>query len=140
MPSSILYKGPNYTLDPGQPRAQALGIRDGRVIAVGSEGKVQAAMGSRAEPINLRDRAAIPALTDAHVHFIGYALTRRELLLEGITDYDKVLELVAATAATLPEGAWLLGGGWDHSLWDGRWPRAADLDPLTEGRPALLTR
>jgi predicted amidohydrolase YtcJ len=140
MASSILYNGTIYTLDPSLPRAQALGIRDGRVVAIGSEGKVQAAMGGRAELINLRGRAAIPALTDAHVHFVGYALGRRTLRLDGVADFDAVLERVAAAAQQLPEGAWLLGGGWDHTLWGGRWPRAADLDALAPDRPALLTR
>src|SRR6266540_351315 len=140
MSSSILYNGTIYTLDPSLPRAQALGIRDGRVVAIGSEGKVQAAMGGRAEPINLRGRAVIPALTDAHVHFVNYALARRNLRLDGVADFDAVLERVAAAAQQLPEGAWLLGGGWDHTLWGGRWPRAADLDALTPDRPALLVR
>src|SRR6266545_3350529 len=76
MATILLYNGPIYTLDPAAPRVQALGIRDGRVIAAGSEGKVQAAVGGRAAPINLRGRAVIPALTDAHVHFVGYALSR----------------------------------------------------------------
>ena len=140
MPSSILYNGTIYTLDPSLPRAQALGIRDGRVVSIGSEGKVQAAMGGRAEPINLRGRAVIPALTDAHVHFVNYALARRTLRLDGLADFDTVLEQVAAAAQQLPEGTWLLGGGWDHTLWGGRWPRAADLDALTPDRPALLSR
>lgn len=140
MPSSILYNGTIYTLAPTQPRAQALGIRDGRVVSIGSEGKVQAAMGGRAEPINLRGRAVIPALTDAHVHFIHYALARRTLRLDGVVDFDLAIERVAAAAQQLPEDAWLLGGGWDHSLWGGRWPRAAELDALTLGRPALLVR
>jgi predicted amidohydrolase YtcJ len=140
MPSSILYNGTIYTLDQGQPRAQALGIRDGRVVSIGSEGKVQAAMGGRADPINLRGRAVIPALTDAHVHFVNYALARRTLRLDGVADFDAVLERVAAAAQQLPEGAWLLGRGWDHTLWGGRWPRAADLDALTPERPALLIR
>jgi predicted amidohydrolase YtcJ len=140
MSSSILYNGTIYTLDPNLPRAQALGIRDGRVVAIGSEGKVQAAMGGRAEPINLRGRAVIPALTDAHVHFVNYALARRNLRLDGVADFDAVLERVAAATEQLPEGAWLLGGGWDHTLWGGRWPRATDLDPLTPDRPALLIR
>jgi predicted amidohydrolase YtcJ len=140
MPSSILYNGTIYTLDPSQPRAQALGIRDGRVVSIGSEGKVQAAMGGRADPINLRGRAVIPALTDAHVHFVNYALARGTLRLDGIADFDAALERVAAAAQQLPEGAWLLGGGWDHTLWGGRWPRAAELDALTPDRPALLIR
>ena len=140
MPATILYNGTIYTLDPSMPRAQALGIRDGRVVVVGSEGKVQAAMAGRAEPINLRGRAVIPALTDAHVHFIGYALTRRELRLDGVADFDDALRRAGAAASQLLAGAWLLGGGWDHTLWGGRWPRAADLDALTPDRPALLLR
>src|SRR6266511_5946430 len=140
MSSSILYNGKIYTLGPSLPRAQALGIRDGRVVAIGSEGKVQAAMGGRAEPINLRGRAVIPALTDAHVHFVNYALARRNLRLDGVADFDAVLERVAAAAQQLPEGAWLLGGGWDHTLWGGRWPRAADLDALVPDRPVFLMR
>lgn len=140
MPSSILYNGTIYTLDPALPRAQALGIRDGRVVVVGSEGKVQAAMGSRAEPINLRGRAVVPALTDAHVHFVGYALGRHELRLEGVSDYAVAVQRAAEASAALPNGAWLLGGGWDHSLWGGHWPRAADLDAIIPERPVLLLR
>ncbi len=140
MPTTILYNGPIYTLDPAAPRVQALGIRDGRVIAAGSEGKVQAAVGGRAAPINLRGRAVIPALTDAHVHFVGYALSRRDLRLEGVDDYEAAVLKAAEAAADLPEGAWLLGGGWDHTLWGGRWPRAAELDALVPDRPVFLMR
>src|SRR6266511_4099702 len=68
------------------------------------------------------------------------ARARRNLRLDGVADFDAVLERVAAAAQQLPEGAWLLGGGWDHTLWGGRWPRAADLDALTPDRPALLVR
>ncbi|HEY3228023.1 MAG TPA: amidohydrolase [Roseiflexaceae bacterium] len=140
MPPLIIYNGPIYTLDPAWPRVQAIGIRDGRVISVGSEGKVQAAVGGRAEPINLRGRAVIPALTDAHVHLVWHGLARREIRLEGMDDLDVALQRVAAGAAGLPEGAWALGGGWDHSLWGGRWPTAAALDALIPDRPVLLSR
>jgi predicted amidohydrolase YtcJ len=140
MSTLLIYNGPIYTLDPAMPRVQALGIRDGRVIAVGSEGKVQAAVGGRAEPVNLRGHAVIPALTDAHVHFTGYALGRRELRLEGMADFDATVERVFEAARALPDGAWLLGGGWDHTLWGGRWPRAVDIDPLTIDRPVFLVR
>jgi predicted amidohydrolase YtcJ len=140
MPSLIIYNGPIYTLDPAWPRVQAIGIRDGRVISVGSEGKVQAAVGGRAEPINLRGRAVIPALTDAHVHLVWHGLARREIRLEGVDDLDVALQRVAAGAAGLPDGAWALGGGWDHSLWGGHWPTAAVLDALIPDRPVLLSR
>src|SRR5947209_7700185 len=140
MPTTILYNGPIYTMDPTLPRAHALGIRDGRVIAVGSEGKVQAAVGGRAEAINLRGRAVIPALTDAHVHLVWYALAQRDVRLEGVDDFEEALRRSADAATRLPEGAWVLGGGWDHMRWGGRWPTAADLDRLIPDRPAFLVR
>lgn len=138
MASLILYNGPIYTLDPAYPRAQAVGIRDGRVLVVGSEGKVQAALGGRAEAINLRGRAVIPALTDAHVHLTWYALGRREVRLDGTADFDDALRRIAA--AVEGGSGWVQGGGWDHVAWGGRWPTAADLDAIVPDRPVFLTR
>jgi predicted amidohydrolase YtcJ len=127
MPTTILYNGTIYTMDSAQPRAQALAIRDGRVIAVGSEGKVQAAVGRTAEGINLQGRAAIPGLTDAHVHLIWHALAARTVRLDGVADFDVALRKIAE-AAKVGSG-WLQGGGWDHTLWGGRWPTAGPADP-----------
>jgi predicted amidohydrolase YtcJ len=140
MPTIMLYNGPIYTLDPAQPRVQAIAIRDGRVIAAGSEGKVQAAVGGRAEGINLRGRAVIPALTDAHVHLVWHGLARREIRLEGVADMEAAVEMVAAGAAARPESAWVRGRGWDHSLWGGRWPTATMLDTAVPDRPVFLSR
>jgi len=140
MSTIILYNGPIYTLDPAQPRVQALAIRNGRVLAAGSEGKVQAATGGRAEGINLQGRAVVPALTDAHVHFTWYGITRRQVQLDGVADVETALELIAARAAELPPGAWLIGSGWNHSLWGGQWPTAAMLDRVVPDRPVFLTR
>src|SRR5262245_26531958 len=140
MPNIILYNGPIYTLDPAQPRVQAIAISHGRVIAAGTEGKVQAAVGGRAEGINLRGRAAIPALTDAHVHLVWHGLARREIRLEGVADMEAAVEMVAAGAAARPEGEWVRGGGWDHSLWGGHWPTAAMLDAVVPDRPVFLSR
>jgi predicted amidohydrolase YtcJ len=140
MSTTILYNGPIYTLDPAQPRAQAIAIRDGRVLMAGSEGKVYAAVGGRGEAINLQGRAVIPAITDAHVHLIWHALAQRNVQLDGVTSFDAALERIAAAAAKLPEGAWLQGRGWDHTWWGGRWPTAADLDRVAPDRPAMLSR
>lgn len=140
MSALILYNGPIYTMDPGQPRVQAIAIRDGRVVAAGSEGKVRAAVSGPAEGINLQGRAAIPALTDAHVHLVWHALGRRSVRLDDMDDFDAVLQKIAEHAEKLPPGVWLQGGGWDHTRWGGRWPTAADLDRVVGDRPALLSR
>ena len=61
-------------------------------------------MGGRAELINLRGRAVIPALTDAHVHFVNYALARRNLRLDGVADFDAAIERVRAVMCLAIEG------------------------------------
>lgn len=139
MSALIIYNGPIYTMDPAQPQVQAIGIRDGRVAALGAVGKVRAALG-QTDALDLRGRPLIPALTDAHVHLIWHALARQTVRLDGLTEFSAVLDRIAAAHAALPPGAWLQGGGWDHTLWGGRWPTAADLDRVAPDRPVLLSR
>lgn len=140
MTTLILYNGPIYTLNPEQPRARAVAIRDGRVLAVGSEGKVQAAAGARADAINLHGRAVIPGLTDAHVHITWYGLTQQQVRLGDAASLEEGLQRIAARVTTLPAGAWLRGSGWSHVAWGGRWPNRADLDPICPDHPALFIR
>ncbi len=140
MPTTILFNGPIYTLDRSQPRVQALAIRDGRIVAMGSEGKVYGAIGGRGEAINLQGRAVIPALTDAHVHLVWHGLASRNVQLDGVEDFDEALRRIEQAARRLPEGTWLQGRGWDHTRWGGRWPTAQDLDRVVPDRPVLLSR
>jgi predicted amidohydrolase YtcJ len=136
----VLYNGPIYTLTPELPVARAIALRDGRVLAVGTEGRVQAATGGRAEMINLQGRAVVPGLTDAHVHIVWQGLGQREARLGGTASLEAALQIIAQRAAALPADAWLRGGGWDHIPWGGRWPTRADLDAVCPDRPAVLTR
>lgn len=140
MTTLMLYNGSIYTLDPQQPKVQAIAIRAGRIIAAGSEGKVQAAVGGRAEGLNLQGRAVVPGLTDAHVHITWHGLAAQQVRLGATRSLAAALDLIAARAPALAPGAWLRGGGWNHLDWDGQWPRAADLDRVCPDRPAFLVR
>lgn len=141
MSTLVLFNGPIYTLDPAQPVARAVAIRDGRIFAVGTEGRVQAAVaGQRGETINLRGRAVVPGLTDAHVHIVFQGLTAREARLGDAASLEAALATVAERAAGLAPGAWLRGWGWDHIPWGRRWPTSADLDAVCPAHPAVLTR
>jgi predicted amidohydrolase YtcJ len=141
MATLVFFNGPIYTLDPALPLARALAIRDGRVIAVGSEGHVQASVaGQRGETVNLRGRAVVPGLTDAHVHITQQGLTMREANLAGVTSLAQAQQIIATRVAALPPGAWLRGGGWNHVTWGRIWPTSADLDAVCPDRPAILTR
>ncbi|NJN15232.1 MAG: amidohydrolase [Oscillochloris sp.] len=139
MTTLMLYNGPIYTLDPEHPTARAIALRDGRVLAVGSEGRVQAATGGRAEMINLQGRAVVPGLTDAHVHITWQGLVSRQVRLGGIHSLELALELIAAQDRAIDGDGWLRGWGWDHSDW-GRWPHREDLDKICPTRPVMLNR
>lgn len=141
MPALVLYNGPIYTLDPANPTARAVLISDGRILALGSEGRVQAAAaGMRAATLNLQGRAVVPGLADAHVHINYQGQAGFEVRLGAAATLEDAQRQIADRAATLAPGTWLKGGGWDHAAWGRRWPTRADLDAVCSLHPAALTR
>ena len=117
-----LYNGVIHTLDPARPTAEAIGIVNGRVAAVGGDAEVRAAVG-RGDGLDLRGRAVVPGLIDAHLHLLGLSLALAEIPLTGVRSIAQAVERVAARARETPPGRWLQGGGWNSNvLRDGRWP------------------
>ncbi len=122
------------------PLAEALAIRGGRVVAVGSSAACAAAAAGAAIH-DLGGRTVLPGLIDAHLHWPSLALMRQRLRLDAAQTLAEALAAVATAAAGARGGAggWVIGRGWDHSLW-GRWPGRRDLDAVCPDRPAMLTR
>lgn len=140
MPDLLFHGGPIYTLDPAQPTAEALLVRDGMIVAVGGASDVRTHLRPGYEEIPLGGRALIPGLTDAHIHLLWTGHNRQNVDLDGVESLDAALEQIRRHAEQLPEGAWLRGHGWNHALWAHRWPNAEDLDRVTAGHPAILSR
>jgi len=135
----ILRHGRIHTLHPGQPPQQALAIRGDRVAAVGDDAEIWRWNGPATTVLDLRGRAAFPGFIDAHVHLAGFARLLRRVDLAGVASLREALARIADRAARLPEGAWVLGGGWNHNLWpEGRFPRREDADAVAGGRPLAL--
>ncbi|MDQ3494039.1 MAG: amidohydrolase [Pseudomonadota bacterium] len=130
-----------HTSDPAHPLAEAIAwSRDGRVLAVGGAAEL-AARYPAAERIDARDAIVIPGLIDAHGHVmgLGHALLRADLV--DAADKAEVIARLLAFARDLPEGAWLLGRGWDQNRWPQQvFPTAADLDAAFPDRPVWLER
>jgi len=132
-----------HTSDPGQPTVEAMAWDDaGRVLAVGSAKELQSRYPD-AERIDVGDATVVPGLIDAHGHLmgLGYALMQADLV--GTAGKDEVVARLKAFAAKedLPEGAWLVGNGWDQNDWpDKAFPTAADLDAAFPDRPVWLER
>ncbi len=117
---------------------QAAAISGGLIQALGSDDQIKEHIGPRTRVIGLRGRLAIPAFGDAHVHPVQGGLESLRCDLAGTRTRQECLDSIAAYAAGLPPGGWVLGGGWPMAGFPGGIPAAADLDTVTGGRPAFL--
>jgi len=116
----------------------ALAVRGGLIQAVGSDDEIRELTGRRTRVVDLRGRLALPAFGDAHVHAVAGGLESLRCNLVGLRTRHECLAAVSDYCSARPERGWVLGGGWSMSAFPGGLPTAADLDTVTEGRPAFL--
>ncbi len=139
--ADIIFHGSVLTMDPGQPRAEAVAIGGGRVLAVGSSSEVHRFAGPATEVVELGGACLLPGFHDAHVHLTGYGLSLGQLDLSEATTFEQALDAVATHAGSLPPGAWVRGGGialntWGLATIGDR--EAEALEAAVRGRPALI--
>lgn len=134
---TVLLDGTIITVDPKDSIAEALAIRGGRIVFVGSTAAARKYVGEGTRVIDLAGRTATPGLIDTHVHFSEQA---DALDLGDARSMDDVIAKVRARAATVPAGSWVRGGGWDEGkLKERRYITAADLDKAAPEHPVYLT-
>ncbi|HHX65245.1 MAG TPA: amidohydrolase [Chloroflexi bacterium] len=134
----VLYNGIIYTLNAEQPRVSALAVRDGRIIYAGDDATARGMRSSGGEAVDLRGYCAIPGLADAHLHFSSFAQSLMSVNAEMPTP-DEALVNVAEFAARTPAGEWVVGRGWNHNVWGGEFPTAAQLDRVAPAHPVCLS-
>ena len=117
---------------------QAAAVRGGLIQAVGTDEEIKRVTGPGTRVVELGGQLAVPAFGDAHVHAVAGGLESLRCNLVGLRTRQESLAAVAAYCAGLGPDAWVLGGGWTMSAFPGGLPTAADLDPVTGGRPAFL--
>ena len=130
-----------YTVDDVRPLAQAMAVRGGRLVFVGSDRGALAYRGSATRVVDLQGKTVIPGMVDAHAHLAGLGLTLRIVNLVGTKSLDEVISRVAARAREVPAGTWILGRGWDQNDWsDTRFPTHEALSRAVPNHPVYLTR
>ncbi|GBD01584.1 N-substituted formamide deformylase [bacterium HR18] len=136
----VLVGGRLYTVDPAQPIAEAMAVQGERILMVGTSEQVLAAY-PNAQRIDLDGYVVVPGFIDAHAHLMGLGLNRMQADLTGTRSVQEVLERLKAFATSLPEGAWLLGRGWDQNDWPVKaFPTRYMLDAAFPDRPVWLVR
>jgi len=129
-----------YTLDPAQPWAQAVAIRRGKIVAVGSEESVAKMRGIGTRMIDAGGRLVLPGFTDCHSHFLGGSLGLGRVNLAGASNTADIQSRLRKYVADHPGDSWILGRGWNYAMFaPAALPDRKDLDTLFPDRPVLLT-
>ncbi len=139
-PDLIFVNGDVYT-QAVPARAQAMAVRDGRIAAVGANDDIRKLKGSQTQIVDLGGHFVMPGFNDAHLHLEEAGLELQSVDLRGMRSLQEMQRRIAAGAKTAAPGEWLVGGGWDETLWqDPKLPTRQDLDMVSGGHPAVFSR
>ncbi len=134
----LLHNANIRTFDPSNPRASALLIAGGWIVAVGEKDKLESLACGKVEKQDMKGATILPGLIDAHIHIQQYALGLSKVDCETKTKQE-CLRRVAERAKMTTPGEWVLGHGWTQNDWDGVFPTAAELDAVAPHHPVYLT-
>lgn len=132
-----------YTMEPATPQAQAFAVRDGRIVAVGSNETVGGLAGKGTELLDARGMTAVPGFIDCHLHPEGESLLYDVLVgnpyeVEFVT-IDSIVAKLRERAAKTPPGEWVQGMFYDDTkVKDGRPLTRADLDRVSSVHPVAV--
>lgn len=135
----VMTNGRIYTVDAQQPWAQAVACRDGRILAVGSDDEVLALASADSERLDVGGRLVLPGFTDAHIHFLQYAIRQQQIDLFGV-GFDVLVARLETAVSQAEPGEWVLGWGWDENLWPDVQPHKSLLDRMAPDTPVALAR
>jgi predicted amidohydrolase YtcJ len=128
-----------YTLDSSFSVAQAMAIRKGKIVAVGSSADVTSGY-QPAEVVDAQGQFIYPAFNDAHCHYVGYALGLTKVNLVGTRSWAEVLERLE-TFVKAKKPSFIVGRGWDQNDWEVKaFPTKKELDSLYPNTPVVLKR
>ncbi|MBQ1395859.1 MAG: amidohydrolase [Eubacterium sp.] len=142
MKADTLFKnGKIYTLVNEGDCAEALAVKDGRIVFVGSN--ADAADIEACEVVDLGGRTMLPGLGDSHLHFFAYCQTLTTVDLGAAKSKKEAMQMLADKAAETPAGEWIRGNNFDQSKWsdcEDEIPTKADLDAVSTEHPIFMKR
>ncbi|HEX5472584.1 MAG TPA: amidohydrolase family protein, partial [Lacipirellulaceae bacterium] len=139
-PATLLVVGRVWTADAHRPWAEAVAVRDDRIVAVGSRDDVERLRGEKTRVIDAGAGMIVPGLIDSHVHMIDGGLRLAEVQLRDAGSREEFIRRIGEYARKQPKGAWIIGGDWDHTLWGGELPSRDWIDAVTPDNPVWISR
>lgn len=137
----VFINGNIYTVNARQPKAQAIAVRAGKIIFVGSNAAVKRFQGAATRVVDLGGNTVVPGLTDSHYHLSGVGAREINLNLEGITNLEAFLAKVKERVDQAKPNEWVTGRGWIETFWTPPvFPTRWDLDRISPSNPVFLVR
>ena len=131
--------GPDNSKTPAQ--VSALAVFATKIIAIGSDSKILKLRGPNTQVVDLAGAFVVPGFNDAHTHIASAGQQKLTVDLDGTKSLAEMLDRIRGYTASASPGQWIVGAGWDHTLWPSKTlPTRTDLDTVTAGHPAVFFR
>jgi len=135
----IYFNGRVHTMDSRGSVAEAILEDRGIILATGSNDEILGCARPGTRKVDLYGMTVIPGLTDSHTHFLMFSLGLSRVMLEGVSSLESALQMVGEAVKSAPEGAWVLGGGFNKNAWEGAaFPNRRHLDSVCGDHPVAL--
>jgi len=122
-------------------RSEALAVVGDRILAVGKRDEIMKLKGPETKIVDLDGRFVMPGFNDAHMHLASAGLEKMNVNLVGVKTLDEFRERLRAKVEAAAPGEWVVGGGWDETLWPVKAvPTRWDLDEVSGKHPVYLVR
>ena len=130
-----------WTVDPANPKAEAVAILGDRIVAAGTEAEVAAWRGPKTQVLDAGGKLLLPGFNDSHVHFVSGGAQLDNVQLNDATSAEEFTRRIAERDKVTPRGAWILGGDWDETKWSpAELPTKEMIDPVTGETPVFVSR
>jgi predicted amidohydrolase YtcJ len=137
----IILNAKVWTVDKTHPTAQAVAVLGDRIVAVGSNGDVEAWHGVRTRTIDASGKLLLPGFNDSHVHFVDGGLSLDSVQLNDATSAAEFARRIGEQVKKTPKGEWVTSGDWDETKWTpAAMPSKELIDPVSPDTPVFVTR
>jgi predicted amidohydrolase YtcJ len=113
----IYINGIVYTVDESKPKSEAIAVKEGLILAVGTTEEIQAFAGKETEVFDLQGKTLTPGFIESHAHLMGIGYNKLDIDLMYVQTYDELIEKVAEAASKAEPGEWITGRGWHQDKW-----------------------
>jgi predicted amidohydrolase YtcJ len=127
-----------YTVNAAMPWAEAVAVRDGRILAVGSAKDVARHQNKETKVIDAGGRLILPGIADSHIHFVSGSSNLDVIDLAGANTVEEVQARIRTYVQANPRADWIQGRGWMYPVFPGDMPHKRLLDEIVADRPACM--